>query len=81
MILFICPPPTFAGHTVLAGTEEDQQSQLGADEAFTGSRRCWQNQVGHGVGCGVDPPQAGAVQTLSTCDGLQALQPDTRQLL
>lgn len=66
---------------MLAGTEENQQSQLGADEAFAGSRQCWQDQVGHGVGRGVDPPQAGAAQALSTCDGLQALQPDTSQQL
>lgn len=66
---------------MLARTEENQQSQLGADEAFAGSRQCWQDQVGHGVGRGVDPPQAGAAQALSTCDGLQALQPDTSQQL
>ncbi len=70
------PPPTFTGHAVLAGAEENQQSQLGADEAFTGTRRCGKNQVGHGVGRGVDPPQAGAAQTLPTCDGLQTLQPE-----
>lgn len=66
---------------MLAGAEEDQQSQLGADEALAGSRGCRQDQVGHGVGRGVDPPQAGAAQALSTCDGLQALQPDTTQPL
>lgn len=64
---------------MLAGTEENQQSQLGADEAFAGSRRCWQDQVGHGVGRGVDPPQAGAAQALAARDGLQALQPDATQ--
>lgn len=66
---------------MLAGTEEDQQSQLGADEAFAGARRCWQDQVGHGIGRGVDPPQAGAAQALSTGDGLQALQPNVTQRL
>lgn len=65
----------FTGHAVLAWAEENQQSQLGADEAFTGTRRCGKNQVGHGIGCSVDPPQAGAAQALSTCDGLQTLQP------
>lgn len=64
---------------MLAGTEENQQSQLGANEAFAGPRQCWQGQVGHGVGRGVDPPQAGAAQALSTRDGLQALQPDATQ--
>lgn len=62
---------------MLAGAEQNQQSQLGADEAFTESRRCGKNQVGHGVGRSVDPPQAGAAQTLSTCDGLQTVQSDT----
>lgn len=66
---------------MLAGTEEDQQRQLGADEAFAGSRRRGQHQVGHGVGRGVDPPQAGATQALPTRDGLQALQPDATQQL
>ena len=61
---------------MLAGAEENQQRQLGADEAFTGPRQVGKNQVGHGVGRGVDPPQAGAAQTLPTCDGLQTLQPD-----
>lgn len=64
---------------MLAGTEENQQSQLGANEAFAGPRRCWQDQVGHGVGRGVHPPQAGAAQALPTRDGLQALQPDAMQ--
>lgn len=63
---------------MLAGAEEDQQGQLGADQAFAGARRRWQDQVGHGVGRGVDPPQAGAAQALTARDGLQALQPDTR---
>lgn len=66
---------------MLAGREENQQSQLRADEAFAGSRWRGQDQVGHGVGRGVDPPQAGAAQALSTCDGLQALQPDGTQHL
>lgn len=70
------PPLTFTGHAVLAGAEENQQSQLGANEAFAGAQRCGKNQVGHGVGRSVDPPQAGAAQALSTCDGLQPLQPD-----
>lgn len=61
---------------MLAGAEENEQSQLGADEAFAGPRRCRKNQVGHGVGRSVDPPQAGAAQALSTCDGLQTLQPE-----
>lgn len=61
---------------MLAGTEENQQSQLGADEAFTGPRRRGKNQVGHGVGGSVDPPQTGTAQTLSACDGLQTLQPE-----
>lgn len=80
MCFFLCSVsfiiPTFTGHAVLAGAEENQQSQLGADEAFTGPRRCGKNQVGHGVGRRVDPPQTGAAQTLSTCDGLQTLQPE-----
>lgn len=70
------PPLTFTGHAVLAGAEENQQSQLGADETFAGAQRCGKNQVGHGVGCSVDPPQASTAQALSTCDGLQTLQPD-----
>lgn len=61
---------------MLAGAEENQQSQLRADEAFAGARRCGKNQVGHGIGRRVDPPHAGAAQALSTCDGLQTLQPD-----
>lgn len=61
---------------MLAGAEENQQSQLGADEALAGPWRCRKNEVGHGVGRSVDPPQAGAAQTLSTSDGLQTLQPD-----
>ena len=61
---------------MLAGAEKNQKSQLGADEAFTGPGRRGKNQVGHGVGCGVDPPQAGTAQALPTCDGLQTLQPD-----
>lgn len=65
----------FTGHTVLAGAEQNQQSQLGADEAFAGPGRCGKNQVGHGVGSRVDPPQVGAAQALTTCDGLQTLQP------
>jgi len=69
-------PPTFTGHAVLAGAEENQQRQLGADEAFAGPRRRGKNQVGHGVWRRVDPPQAGAAQALPTCDGLQTLQPD-----
>ena len=61
---------------MLAGAEENQQSQLRADEAFTGTWRCGKNQVGHGVGGSVDPPQTGTAQALSTCDGLQTLQPE-----
>lgn len=61
---------------MLAGAEENKQSQLRTDEAFNGARGCGKNQVGHGVGRSVDPPQAGAAQALSTCDGLQTLQPD-----
>lgn len=68
---------TLAGHAVLAGAEEDEQSQLGADEAFAGPRWCRKDQIGHGVGRRVDPPQAGAADPLSTRDGLQALQPAT----
>lgn len=64
---------------MLAGAEEDQESQLGADEAFAGPGRCGKNQVGHGIGGGVDPPQAGAAQALPTRDGLQALQPGKRR--
>lgn len=60
---------------MLAGAEENQQGQLGADEAFAGARRRGENQVGHGVGRGVDPPQAGAAQALPARDGLQTLQP------
>lgn len=67
--------PTFTGHAVLAGAEENQQGQLGADEAFAGAWRRGENQVGHGVGRGVDPPEAGAAQALPTRDGLQTLQP------
>lgn len=66
---------TFTGHTVLAGGEQNQERQLGADEAFAGPGRRGKNQVGHGVGGGVDPPQAGAAQALPTRDGLQTLQP------
>lgn len=73
------PPPTFTGHTVLAGAEENQQCQLGADEAFAGPWRCGKNQVGHGVGRRVDPPEAGAAQALSARDGLQTLQPVRQQ--
>lgn len=51
---------TFTGHTVLAGTEENEKSQLGADEAFAWPGRCRKDQVGHSVGCSVDTPQAGA---------------------
>lgn len=72
----IGPLLTFTGHTVLAGAEKNQQSQLRADEAFTGPRRRGKNQVGHGVGRCVDPSQTGTAQALSTCDGLQPLQPD-----
>lgn len=75
-LLTLQSPHTFTGYTVLAGAEENQQSQLRADEAFTGPWRCGKNQVGHSVGCGVDPTQAGAAQALSTCDGLQTLQPE-----
>lgn len=60
---------------MLAGAEENQQGQLGADEAFAGARRRGENQVGHGVWRGVYPPQAGAAQALPTRDGLQTLQP------
>lgn len=60
---------------MLAGAEEDQQGQFGADEAFAGARRRGEDQVGHGVGGGVDPPQAGAAQALPTRDGLEPLQP------
>lgn len=65
----------FTGHAVLTGAEEDQQRQLGADEAFAGSRRRGQHQIGHGVGRRVDPSHAAAAQALPTCDGLQPLQP------
>lgn len=65
----------FTGHAVLAGAEQNQQSELRTDEAFTGTRRCGKNQVGHGVGCRVDPPQARTAQALTASDGLQALQP------
>lgn len=64
---------------MLAGAEQDQQGQLGADEAFAGSRGRGQNQVGHGVGRGVDPAQAGAAQALAAGDGLQPLQPETQR--
>ena len=70
--------PTFAGHTVLAGAEEDEQGQLRADEALAGPRGRGQHQVGHCVGRGVHPPQAGAAQALTARDGLQALQPAHR---
>ena len=70
--------PTFAGHAVLAGAEEDEQGQLRADEALAGPRGRGQHQVGHGVGRGVDPPQAGAAQALTARDGLQSLQPAHR---
>lgn len=75
------PPLTFTGNTVLAGAEKNEQSQLRADEAFTGPRRCRKDQVGHGVGCSVDTPQAGTAQALSTCDGLQTLQPERNTTL
>lgn len=55
-------PSTFAGNNVLAGAEEDEQGQLGADEALAGPRQGGHGQVGHGVGRCVDPPQAGAAQ-------------------
>lgn len=60
---------------MLAGAEQNQQSELGADEAFTGPRWRGKNQVGHSVGGGVDSPQAGTAQALSTCDCLKTLQP------
>lgn len=60
---------------MLAGAEEDQQGQFGADEAFAWARRCGEDQVGHGVGGSVDPPHTGAAQALPTGDGLEPLQP------
>lgn len=69
-------PLTFTGHAVLAGAEEDQQGQFGADEAFAGARWRGEDQVRHGVGGGVDPPHAGAAQALPTRDGLEPLQPN-----
>ena len=68
-------PSTFAGNNVLAGAEEDEQRQLGADETLAGPRQDGHGQVSHGIGRGVDPPQAGAAQWRAARDGLQPLQP------
>ena len=70
---------TFAGDTVLAGAEENEQGQLRADEALAGPWRGGHGQVGHGVGCGVDPPQTATAQALATRYGLQPLQPGGRE--
>lgn len=64
---------TFAGDTVLAWGEEHKQSELGADEALAGAWSAGHDQVGHGVWCGVNPPQtAASTATRPTRTGLQS---------
>lgn len=66
---------TLAGDAVLARGEENEQGKLGADEALAGAWCAWHDQVCHGVGRGVNTPQAAAATaaaaTRPTCTSLQ----------
>lgn len=62
---------TLAGDAVLAGREQHQQRELGADEALAGARHAGHGQVGHGVGRSVYPPETAAASARATRDGLK----------
>lgn len=71
---------TLAGDTMLAWGEEHKQGELGADEALAGAWCAGHDQVGHGVGCGVNPSQtAAAAATRPTRTGLKSVTRKTKQ--
>lgn len=68
---------TLAGDAVLTRREQHEQGELRADEALAGTRRAGHGQVGHGVGCGVNPPETAAARPSARCDGLKSENPQT----
>lgn len=66
---------------MLAWGEKHKQGELRADEALAGAWCAGHDQVGHGVGCGVNPSQTAATAPTATCPTCTSLQSDTNNEL
>lgn len=64
---------------MLAWGEKHKKGELRADEALAGAWCAGHDQVGHGVGCGVNPPQTAATAPAATRPTRTSLQSDAHR--